>query len=643
MNDQGERMDDRRRRFLKGAALGAVAAGTVGAPVQSQAAQAAEGQAEAPTRNVPRPNEARESLPPPEDPVTQVNSGGDFMTDAIRSLNFDYVITNPASSFRGLHESLVNYGGNKAPELLTVTHEEIGVAMAHGYAKIADKPLAVMVHGTVGVQHASMALYNAYCDRVPIVLLGGNTLEAEMRQRAEWVHSAQDPAAMVRDFLKWDDQPVSLQGFSESLTRAYQISMTPPYGPVMLSVDTDLQEEPIHGSPKLTRLPRVVYPQADSNALTELAQMLVKAQNPVVIAGRVARNQAGMDALVAFAETLNLPVIDQGARTNFPSHHPLNQGFRGRQLLNQADVILALEVNELYAALNTGIDRIKRRNVRGYKEGAKVVHLGAKDLFIKSNFQDFGRYQEIDLSITGDAQTSLPYLTEAVKRAMGAARPDDAKRAKFAEARDEMLRRTRIEASIGWDNSPITTARLTMELWEQIKTEDWSLVGEGLMTGWNRLWPSDKVYQFNGGSGGWGLGYFAPAALGAALANRDKGRISVTFQGDGDLMFVPGVLWTAAHHKIPILYLMFNNRAYHQEVMYVQRMAGRLSRGAKNAHIGTTLTNPNIDFAMLAKSMGVYAEGPITNPRDLGPAIKRALAVVKRGEPALVDVVCEPR
>jgi len=637
-----DKPDGRRRRFLKGAALGAAAVGAQGA-VSTAKAQSPQAQPSADQRTVPRPDEARESLPPPHDPVTQTNSGGDFMTDVIRSLKFDYVITNPASSFRGLHESLVNYGGNSKPELLTVTHEEIGVAMAHGYAKIADKPLPVMVHGTVGVMHASMALYNAYCDRVPIVLLGGNTLNGEMRQRAEWVHSAQDPAAMVRDFLKWDDQPVSLQGFSESFTRAYQIAMTPPYGPVMLSVDTDLQEEPIQGAPKLTRLPRMVYPQADSNALDELAGLLVKAQNPVVIAGRVARNQKGMDALVAFAETLNLPVIDQGARTNFPSHHPLNQGFRGRQLLNQADVILALEVNELYAALNTGIDRIERRNVRGYKAGAKVIHLGAKDLFIKSNFQDFGRYQEIDISITGDAQTSLPYLTEAVRRAMGGALPDAARRAAFAGAQADMLRRTRVEASIGWDNSPITTARLTMELWDQIKTEDWSLVGEGLMTSWNRLWPSTKTYQFNGGSGGWGLGYFAPAALGAALANRDHGRISVTFQGDGDLMFVPGTLWTAAHHKIPLLFLMYNNRAYHQETMYVQRMAGRLSRGARNAHVGTTLTNPDIDFAMMARSMGVYAEGPITHPRELGPAIRRALAVVKRGEPALVDVVCEPR
>ena len=632
--------DEARRRFLKGAAVGAAAVGatTAGAAKAQEAAPAA-------VRSLPRPNEAAESLPPPDDhdPVSQSNCGGDFMTDAIKALGIDYVLTNPASSFRGLHEALVNHGGNKSPELLTVTHEEIGVAMAHGYAKTADKPLAVMVHGTVGIQHASMALYNAYCDRAPVLLLGGNTLNAEMRQRAEWVHSAQDPGAMVRDFVKWDDQPYSLQGFGESLARAYQIAMTPPNGPVLLSVDTELQEQPIHGDPKMVRMPRLVYPHADTGALEELAQMLARAANPVVIAGRLARNQTGMDRLVAFAETLNLPVIDQGARTNFPSHHPLNQGFRGRALLAQADLVLALEVNEPYAALNNSIDRIHRYDTPVLKPGTKVVALGAKDLFIKANFQDFGRYQELDLIITGDAQTSLPYLTEAVRKALGGRKADPAKLKAMADAQAAMLQRMRVEASIGWDNSPITTARLTMELWNQIKDEDWSLVGDGLMPGWKRLWPADRHYRYNGGSGGWGLGYFAPAALGSALANREHGRISVTFQGDGDLMFVPGTLWTAAHHKIPILYLMYNNRAYHQEVMYVQRMAGRLGRGMKNTTVGTTLTNPDIDFAMMARSMGVYAEGPITNPRDLGPAIKRALAVVKRGEPALIDAICEPR
>lgn len=597
-------------------------------------------------RALPRPDETLESGPP-GDPVIQASGGADYMVDVIRSLDIPYVLTNPASSFRGLHEALVNHGGNVRPELLTCTHEEIAVAMGHGYAKIAGKPLAMMVHGTVGLQHASMAIYNAYCDRAPVIVLGGNTMESDKRQRSEWVHSAQDPVGMVRDYIKWDDQPHTLQGFGESLVRAYQIAMTPPMGPVVLSVDTELQEHPIEDrrALRIPRPPNLALPQANDAAIEETARLLAQAQAPVLIADRMARGQEGMDLLVELAETLQCAVIDRNGRTNFPAHHRLNQSFRGAATIGQADVVVGLEVNDFWQALNASTDRIVRRSRPLTKDGAKTIHIGAKDLFLKSNFQDFGRYQDVDISVTGDAQTSLRPLIEAVKKHLDPASADArmARAQRYGKAQAANLERMRREASIGWDSTPITTARLTAELWDQIRDEDWSLVGEGLMPAWRRMWPADRHYRFNGGSGGWGLGYFAPAALGAALANRDKGRLSVAFQGDGDLMFGPGVLWTAAHHQIPILYLMYNNRAYHQEVMYVQNMAARRSRGMDRVGIGTALDSPHIDFAQMARSMGVYAEGPITDPQDLRGAIKRALAVVKRGEPALIDAVVEPR
>lgn len=166
----------------------------------------------------------------------------------------------------------------------------------------------------------------------------------------------------------------------------------------------------------------------------------------------------------------------------------------------------------------------------------------------------------------------------------------------------------------------------------------------GGVSGWPlRLWSFDKPYQHIGGSGGAGVGYTAPAAVGAALANRAHGRLTVNIQPDGDLMYAPGILWTAAHHRIPILSVLHNNRAYHQEVMHLQRMANRHNRGIDRAGIGTTIEQPNIDYAKLAQGMGVYAEGPLSDPKDLGAALARAIAVVKRGEPALVDVVTQPR
>jgi thiamine pyrophosphate-dependent acetolactate synthase large subunit-like protein len=221
-----------------------------------------------------------------------------------------------------------------------------------------------------------------------------------------------------------------------------------------------------------------------------------------------------------------------------------------------------------------------------------------------------------------------------------------ARGAKLAAARQRSLEADREAATYAWDASPISTARLCMELWAQIKDEDWSLVSSVLqfISNWPpKLWDFNKYHQYFGGSGGYGVGYNAPASVGAALANRKHGRLSVNIQCDGDLMYAPGVLWTAAHHRIPLLTVMHNNRAYHQEVMQVQIMADRHSRGIDRARIGTAIDDPGIDYAKLAQGLGVYAEGPITDPQDLGPALQRALAVVKKGEPALVDVHTQPR
>jgi thiamine pyrophosphate-dependent acetolactate synthase large subunit-like protein len=182
---------------------------------------------------------------------------------------------------------------------------------------------------------------------------------------------------------------------------------------------------------------------------------------------------------------------------------------------------------------------------------------------------------------------------------------------------------------------------MAAEVWAQVKDKDWSLVSVNQWA--QRLWKFDKHYQHIGGAGGAGVGYGAPAAVGAAIANKKFGRLSVNLQPDGDMMYGPGVLWTAAHHKAPLLTVMFNNRAYHQEMMHLQKMANRHQRDITTAEVGTSIKDPNIDYAMLARSMGVHGEGPISDPKDLAPALARALEVVERGEPALVDVVSQPR
>jgi thiamine pyrophosphate-dependent acetolactate synthase large subunit-like protein len=570
------------------------------------------------------------------------------MVDVLRSLDIEYACANPGSSFRALHESVINYGGNQKPEFITCCHEESSIGMAHGYSKIEGKPIAVFAHGTVGLQHAAMGIYNAYCDRVPMFIVVGNTIDATMRRPGvEWEHSVQDAASIVRDFVKWDDTPISLQHFAESAARAYKITMTPPMEPVAIVADSELQERPVFEKDKLRvqRVTRTAPPQGDSGAVDEAARLLVAAQNPVILADRAARTAAGMKYLVELAETLQAPVVDQGGRMNFPSRHPLNQSGRARALVSEADVVLGLELTDFWGAVNSYRDQMERSSKPITKTGAKLISITAGDLYIRSNYQDFERYPEIDIAMAADAEATLPALIESVKRLVNADRKGafEARGRKLVAAHESSLQQSRSDAAYGWDASPISTARLCAELWAQIKTEDWSLVSSTQSNWPARLWNFDKYYQFIGGSGGAGVGYGAPAAVGAALANKKYGRLTVNIQNDGDLMYAPGVLWTAAHHRIPLLSVMHNNRAYHQEVMHLQRMANRHNRGIERAGIGTMIEDPNIDYSKLAQSMGLYAEGPITNPNDLGPAIKRAIATVKRGEPALIDVVTQPR
>lgn len=619
--------DTPRRGFLKQAVAGAAVAAAATAKAADAPAKATAAPAAPSEKLIERP-------------------GSDFMIDVIRTLDLDYVSTNPGSSFRSLHESLVNYGGNRKPELLTCLHEESAVAMAHGYAKAAGKPMGVFLHGTVGLQHAAMAVYNAWVDRVPVILFAGNGADATQRRPGtEWNHSVQDAAAMVRDYIKWDDTPASLQHFAESTVRAYKIATTPPMEPVLVMADIELQEEAVHEpAPKIPKRSRSAAPVGDSGALAEAARWLVDAQFPVLIADRMARSQAGVDALVKLAETLGAAVVDFGGRMNFPNQHPLAHSDRRRALVREADAVLLLEVADPWGQFNTFSDPHKIQRFAG-KAGAKVIHLSMQDVYIRSNYQDFQRYWPVDLAINGDAQASLPALIEAVEKLMTPEkrRAAQERAQRLGQEAAKARQQTREAAARGWDANPISTARLAMETWDVVKGEPWSLVVSDRIPWARSLWNATQHHQMLGGSGGQGVGYAAPGAIGAALANRDRGRFSVTFQPDGDLMYAPGVLWTAAHHQIPLLMVMHNNRGYYQEVMHLQRMAALHRRRPDQALIGNEIDHPAIDYAKLAQAHGVWAEGPISDPAQLGPALKRALAVVKSGRPALIDAVCQPR
>jgi acetolactate synthase I/II/III large subunit len=644
-----------RRKFFEGAAVTGVSAlGLTKGAEAAVASKAPHSAATTPSTQVA----AAETNPPAHLQPEAGTPGSDFMVDVIRTLDVDYIASNPAASFRGLHESLINYGGNKKPEFLTCMHEESAVDMAHGYFKATGKPMAVLCHGTVGLQHATMAIYNAWCDRVPILIIGGNHVDGAARAPGvPTYHAAQDIGAIVREFTKWDDAPGSLQHFAESFVRASKMSLTPPFGPVLISLDGGLQEMTI-SDPSELRIPRFVMPsppQADVSALREAAKLLVAADHPVIVVDRTARNQEGVRMLVQLAELLQAPVVDQLSRMNFPNTHYLHQTASARSLIPNADVIIGMELSDFWGTVNAYVDNGDHGGHGDHEPAVgkqcKLISISSVDLNTKSNYQDFQRFQAVDISMAGDAQASLPTLIEAIKTVMSKDRAEAlAGRGRaFKKLHQENAERNRAAAAAGWNASPVSTARLSMEIYDQVKNMDWSLVSDDIFVSrWpNRLWKMDQHHQYLGNSGGYGQGYQIAAAAGAALGNKAFGRFTVNIQTDGDLMYAPGALWTVAHHEIPFLTVMHNNRGYHQEVMHVQRMSNRRNRranlGKTSGPIGTSIENPNIDFAKLAASLGVWSAGPVTSPSDLAPALKRAIAVVKSGQPALVDVVTQPR
>src|ERR1700738_4029416 len=504
-----------RRQFLASVAVAGPASPV---PLAARAETRAASPASAPRPPSALPPSMRVAAAETGTPKDLSRSGGGgasvFMVAVIKILNIKYLPANPASSFRGLHESLINYGGNTMPEFLTCAHEESAVAMGHGSFKAAGKPLMTLCHGTVGMQHASMAVYNAWCDRVPVIVVGGNDLDAAHRPPGvPTIHSAQDINALVRDYTKWDDTPFSLQHFAQSFVRAYKIATTPPYGPVAISLDAGLQQEPIVGDGEKLYIPRYVPtspPQGDTGAVEEAARLLANAQNPVIVVDRAARSENGMRLIVQLAEVLQAGVVDQGGRMNFPSTHYLK---RPPTAVGNADVILGMELTDYWGTVNTHFDNgehgIGTNSPKG-KPDTKLISISSVDLITKANYQDFQRFQAVDVQMPADAEATLPALIEAVKTAIPNERKaaiekrGEAARKAFAEGSERLKQ----NAALAWDASPISTARMAMEIWAEIKDLDWSLVSSsGIGNTWpTRIWRMEKYHHWLGLSGGYGVG-----------------------------------------------------------------------------------------------------------------------------------------
>jgi thiamine pyrophosphate-dependent acetolactate synthase large subunit-like protein len=559
--------------------------------------------------------------------------GSDAVAELLRRMGLPYIALNPGASYRGLHDSLVNHLGNTAPEMVTCLHEEHAVAVAHGYAKVTERPLAVALHSNVGLMHGSMALFNAFCDRVPMLVLGatGPVDAAERRPWIDWIHTAADQGALVRDFLKWDDQPASPAAAVEALARGLLLTTAYPPAPVYICLDAAMQEAAMPEPPPLPDLERHRPPAPPPPAPADVAEVvrrLERAQRPLLLIGRVSRDPAAWDARVALAETLGAPVLtDLKAAAAFPTRHPLHPADpgtfltpAGRELLRAADLVISLDWIDLGGTLKQayGADPVE----------AGVVHCSCDLTLHRGWSKDHFALPPVDVAIgthpdrlvdaLRDAGATAPHADAGWAQRLPAVAPAEhpgpglIAMGDLAAALDAALDgrpRCLVRLPLGWQGADLDVAD-----------------------------PLDYLGQ----DGGAGLGSGPGMAVGAALALRDDERLAVAILGDGDTLMGASALWTAAHHRLPLLVVVANNRSFYNDEVHQERVARHRDRPVENRWVGQHIRDPDPDLAALARSLGLVTHGPVEDPAALEAVLRDAVAATTDGATVLVDVRVTP-
>jgi thiamine pyrophosphate-dependent acetolactate synthase large subunit-like protein len=569
--------------------------------------------------------------PAPSAPSNRVY-GSDAIAAALRALDIPYVALNPGSSYRGLHDSLVNYLGNTTPRMLLCLHEESAVALAHGYAKVTGRPLLVCVHANVGLMHATMAIFNAWCDRAPVIVLGATGALDAVRRRPwiEWIHTARDQGALIRNFIKWDDQPSSIGAAQEAILRANMIAQTGPKGPVYLNFELALQEDPIEAIPPLPEVARFrppPSPQPSGALVEEAARLLAAAQRPVILMGRSSRDEAAWERRIALAEALGAKVMtDRKAGAAFPSGHPLHASgpatslnADGNKAVAEADAILSLDWIDLAGTLKTACG--------GKAPAGKVIQVSLDQYVHNGWSMDYQGLPPTDVYLLADPDAAVPPLLAAVKELRREAPPLPGRREHKGppplSALDEAggievpHLATALKAVLG--DSPVSMVRLPLSWGEH-------------------LWDFNHPLDFLGADGGGGIGSGPGMAVGAALALRETNRLPVAILGDGDYLMGVTALWTAVRNNIPLLVVIANNRSFFNDELHQERVARERGRPVENRWIGQAIRGPDIDLATLARGQGALGIGPVEDPKKLVPAIAEAVAAVRQGQVAVVDV-----
>jgi acetolactate synthase-1/2/3 large subunit len=570
--------------------------------------------------------------------------GSDLVVDLLQKFEIPWVTLNPGSSFRGLHDSMVNYGGN-VPPMILCNHEEIAVFMAHGYARTTGKPMAAIVHDTVGLLHCAEAVYYAYLDRIPMLLLGatGPMDTTRRRPHIDWIHTTVMQSQPIRDYIKWDRQPVNATEVVESFARAYRVTTQEPRGPVYLCYDSAFQEDPLSEDvtiPDPAKVTAGTLAHPDPAAVDQLAELLASAQMPVLLASYAGRNPSAFHDLVRLAEASGAAVVDERTRLNFPNRHHLNVSDCEQPFLERADLVVAFDLKDLYGPL-VRLNRLTRETEYVTGPNCKIAEVGYRDVSISKWSDEWQQLVPVDLQIIADTSVTLPMLADRVTARLandsGAQRRIQERTEEIRAAHDKAWSKWQDDAQKEWDAAPMTTARLASEVWDVVKNEDWVATSSSLSNWIFRLWDFERPDRWPGS--GLGTSTQIGIALGVALAHKGSGKVVVNLNPDGDLMFDAGALWIASANELPLLTVMYNNRAYYNDWEHQIRMAEHRGTPVDNAWIGQAIDKPAPDFAGLARSMGMHGEGPFEDPSEVGPALRRALEVVKSGKPALVDTV----
>jgi len=570
--------------------------------------------------------------------------GSDVIAAMLRRLKVEYAAVEPGSSFRGLHDSLVNFGGNETPRLVMANHEETAVAIAHGYAKVRRRAMAAIVHANVGLMHATMAVFSAFADRQPVLVLGGNgPMDSTLRRPwIDWVHTTLDQGSFVRDITKWQHQPASVAAFPEAILRAWQTAHLPPAGPAYVVFDSALQEQRVSADltlPDVSRYPLPAAPAPDADLVREAASWLAGASSPAILLGRGVPTDTSWHDRIALAEALGAAVLpDVTSPSSFPSTHHLMQAesaqwgnVNAAAVLQAADVVLSLDHADVTGTLRAA----------GALGRARVIHVSLGAYALRSAVQDQQELVAAELPILADTDRTVAALLAEVRRAQR----DGAGLRDAAEKRTASHRLRRVELEARWDTEreaaargPLSVMRIAEELRAALgpRARD-TVLARKTITWPASAWPRERPMADLGNDGSAGVGSGPGMAVGSALALRGSGRLAAAILGDGDTLSSIQALWTAAHERIPLLVVVANNQTYRNDEVHQTRVARERGRPIENAWIGQRMTDPAIDYAAVARGLGAEGIGPVTDPEALRPALARAIATVEEGGVAVVD------